>query len=211
MGAYECRRRHAEVVGYKDNIYYGPKLQVPVYVKCEGNQYPVNYIGKQSFSRFNYSNKNADYIDLPNTLISIRDCAFINSLISAIDIGESVDSIQWGAFQGCRNLGAITLPANLKFMGASVFGGAGLRAITVNTKPLESLSFERLFQNHVFDDVLYMYECLVWTNTEENARIYSNLGFTHVMCGNSVDEDVNKDGTVNSLDVLKVYKYMQSH
>ena len=96
-------------------------------------------------------------------------------------------------------------------MGASVFGGAGLRAITVNTKPLESLSFERLFQNHVFDDVLYMYECLVWTNTEENARIYSNLGFTHVMCGNSVDEDVNKDGTVNSLDVLKVYKYMQSH
>ena len=181
----------------------------------------------------NTLNQGCNTTVIPNTVERIGYSAFFASNIESVSIPNSVTYIKGLAFCYCEKLTSIVLPPNLPFIELDLLKGCtslksvsipasvtsivgeyafsddkNLSIVAVNwTTPLEIS--EKVFAS-VKDGTL-----IVPRGTSElyrNAKGYEN--FTTILesgSSSATDEDVNKDGQVNSLDVLKVYKYMQSH
>lgn len=62
-------------------------------------------------------------IILPSTLTEIETAAFAASALTAIDIPQSVVSIQSDAWSGCKNLTSITIPSTVKEIGTATLSG----------------------------------------------------------------------------------------
>lgn len=157
-----------------------------------------------------------------------------NPGVVTIDLPASLRTIGDYAFRTCFNLSAVNIPGNsqLETIGKSLFAMCKIRHLFIpaSVTSIKYPAFEGLAhldcivdESSVFqsggtgfltlDDESYTI-CRVYAASQEKARLYRQLGFANVSCtgadGNP-DEDVNHDGDVNSLDALKVYKYMQSH
>ena len=49
-------------------------------------------------------------------------------------MGAAIDSIAGYAFQNCRNLKTITLPANTRILGSNLFEGTGISSLVIPDK-----------------------------------------------------------------------------
>ena len=210
IGAYYAAGKYAEVVDYYTDFYntVGHEVVIPEKVTYKGTDYLVNKIGDKAFIRAYY----LSYVSIPNTVEEIGQSAFYGLSLAVVDMGNAVKTIGTLAFGGCINLRAITLPASLTSINGSAFVGSGLKYILVESKNKDLFNCI-YFRGDIFYDLLFLDECVVWTYTDDMARAFRSVGFKHVICeyDTTLDEDVNHDGQVNSLDVLKVYKYMQTH
>lgn len=123
------------------------------------------------------------------------------------------------------------LPSTLRVIGARALANNNMKSIDI-PKYVETIGYYSLmwcdrlqlirdFSMATISEVAYGYEikqdCVVYTTYASQAEKYRKLGFKRVFSQEdsgttgALKEDVNDDGQVNSLDVLKVYKYMQTH
>lgn len=125
-----------------------------------------------------------------------------------VSIPSTVTAIGDQAFNVCDAMREIYIPENIEIPGFFVYSSCP------NIKTIKAHSARGVFNiKRSVSDIIPQIE--VYAYTQEIYDAYVNAGFQNVFLvgGNSssIDEDVNHDGQVNSLDVLKVYKYMQSH
>ena len=103
----------------------GTSATVPQFI----NHLPVTSIGSYAFGP-------SLSIIIPNSVISIGNCAFYNSALRSIVIPSSVTSIGVNAFSGC-NLVSINIPSSVTSISvgptASFWGCSSLRSITVDS------------------------------------------------------------------------------
>ncbi len=78
--------------------------------------------GITSIGNYAFASVSTESIDLPNTLISIGDGAFINcSFLNSVAVPEGVISIGDRAFENCYRLEDVTLPSTLEAIGSDAF------------------------------------------------------------------------------------------
>lgn len=143
-----------------------------------------------------------------------------------ITIGENVKKLGDYCFYKETKLRTITLPEGLEHIGKRAFAGTDIVNFVIPSTVTsfgedilcESLKYCELQSpslDFVNKDVLRSVspECRFLVNNPKQVSALNELGFANVylLGGSGTKEDVNGDGEVNSLDVLKVYKYMQSH
>ena len=149
---------------------------------------------------------------------------------SILRIEEGVKYIGSDAFASQSKLGNVTLPSTIISIGKSAFWYCRPLNNIYMPESLESITIDTYGGCHdvntIFAKTAKCADTLAQTegNMTEQAQVYAfskeiydayvKAGFKNVILmggSSSVKEDVNEDGQVNSLDVLKVYKYMQSH
>lgn len=105
-------------------------LEIPGFVTMEdGREFPVTEIGYGVFSNARTLKK----ITLPDSIAAIRDDAFKQSGIEAIQLPSGLQSIGKNAFSLCFDLKNLDLPSSLIHLGeAFVSSSKGLEAITLD-------------------------------------------------------------------------------
>ncbi|MDE5683420.1 MAG: leucine-rich repeat domain-containing protein [Muribaculaceae bacterium] len=97
---------------------YSGEIVIPATVKYGNITYKVTAIGKRAFQ----NNEDVISVKLPNTILEIGDYAFNASDIQSIDLGQSVEIIEEGAFSVMRNLKTISeIPASCVKMDGGIF------------------------------------------------------------------------------------------
>lgn len=173
------------------------------------NNFGVN--GGNATNWANYANNKTSLV-FPSTLRTISDFAFYKLNVVTLTLPEGLLEVGFDAFSNCLYLSTITIPSTLRTMDTQVFyNSKEIATIFANSTSLSVYS--SLFSGN-YDKT----KAIVLVDDE---GVYSYLKEREDRCGRvvmlngqirpRVNEDVNEDGTVNSLDVLKVYKYMQSH
>lgn len=177
-------------------VYFGPQVtSIPAYAFSAGDNYSITQLERVSFGSL-YSLK------------TIGKYAFYNNpkLTRIENFPSSVTTIMDYAFDKCPSLYSITMPKSLNTTGTNgIFNYQNVYEIIAD-------SYHPHFKNQ---NKVYVFpsSCRVIAATRDIADKYIADGFQHVSveANNMKYEDVNGDGDVNSLDVLKVYKYMQKH
>lgn len=78
-------------------------VNIPETVNYEGKQYTVTTIGEYAFEDM----VSLSSVNIPNSVITIQQCAFQNTGLSSITIPMSVSTIERGAFLFCGNLNTL--------------------------------------------------------------------------------------------------------
>jgi len=84
-------------------------------------------------STFFYRNKQIKEFTIPNSVTSIRSCAFSGcTSLTSVTIPNSVTNIGWGAFSGCTNLTYVMIPNSVTSIGDRAFNGCkSLTSVTI--------------------------------------------------------------------------------
>lgn len=105
----------------------GRKLVIPDVVTFDGVNYTVTGIGYAAFADF----RNIDYVDIPETVLSIGDYAFFHSSLREVTVPGSVLSIGDRAFARCDKLKRLELPQDIA-LGDRVYSD-GRKDLVLNT------------------------------------------------------------------------------
>lgn len=147
-----------------------------------------------------------DSRDNCNAIIETARNKLINGCRNT-EIPNSVVTIDSNAFQGATGLTSIMIPRSVTIIGGGVFLNCPyLTTVIVNWNSLKDAQW---------GDSSDYSKCILIVpagtkKAYEQAEPFKNFKMIFEVAS-SVDEDVNRDGDVNGLDALKVYKYMQSH
>lgn len=161
---------------------------------------PVNLEGGMS------AESKLESIVLPSSLISIGEQAF-NSCLYLQNFDFASDQINLKRIERLAffNTGLmnITIPEGIEEVGSGAFQKASIPKVIFDKSNLVLPT--NCFTGNSTTDVFI---------TSKDKYAYYHKMFKNVYVvgdASSPEEDVNHDGQVNSLDVLKVYKYMQTH
>ncbi|MBQ4515106.1 MAG: leucine-rich repeat domain-containing protein [Anaerolineaceae bacterium] len=137
-------------------------------------------IGQESF----YKHAELKKINLPQTVVTIKDAAFAESGLTSINIPDSVISLGNNTFSGCPDLKNVTLPSGLTWLGRYVFSECtALKSISY-PKGLDSIGEGAFYQCtslselkfpenlHFIGDFAFM-ECSGLTSVEFPDQLYS--------------------------------------
>ena len=151
------------------------------------------------------------HVTFPSTLKEIHYGAFNHSRIVVLELPEGLQTIGSIAFANCYILASVTIPSTLSSVNYVAFNAdEDIHVIHANAANPDA--YHGLVNGN-YDRKLatvYVKDMNVYNSIES---IKDKLGNFVLLNGTdpTIKEDVNEDGQVNSLDVLKVYKYMQSH
>ena len=137
-------------------------------------------IAQESF----YKHKELKSIELPKTVISIKDAAFAESGLEEIKIPENVIGIGNSAFSNCADLKSVTLPAGLSWIGNYAFYECNALAEISFPKSLSSIGEGAFFHctglsELVFPDSLHyignyaFLECTGIKSIDFSSNLYS--------------------------------------
>jgi len=108
----------AEVIQYKNNIYYSGDIEIPAKITLESVEYSVVAIGEGAFNGCD----NLTSIIIPNTVTSINYKAFYGcGRITSIIIPNSVTYIGSFAFGNCISLSTVFMPSSVTTIDGSAF------------------------------------------------------------------------------------------
>ena len=107
-----------------NNAYseYSGDYIIPEQITYEGTIYKVTSIGMAAF----WKGHGVTSVSIPSSVTSIYPLAFAQTIITSIDIPESVVNLGFSAFQGCHHLESINLPTTLESIGSSVFNNCSM-------------------------------------------------------------------------------------
>ena len=100
-------------------------LNIPKYVKVNGQLTKITSIG---FNAFNSNNLTS--VNIPNSITSIGDDAFNNNVISSATIPNSITYLGNAAFNN-NKLTSVTIPNSITTIGNSTFNNNKLTSITI--------------------------------------------------------------------------------
>lgn len=115
--------------GYAVEKYIGMENKVIIPDVFEGE--PILEIGICAFE----SNLNCQEISIPNTVKTVRECAFFYcEFLENIKFSENLIKIERNAFFGCTFLTNIILPKNLEYVGEQAFASCGLTTVVAESE-----------------------------------------------------------------------------
>ena len=79
----------------------------------------------KDFTKILKANTQTEHFVIPNSVKSIGEYSFANSIITSIELHSEIENIESHAFAGCRNLSSINLPNTVKHVGTEAFYGCG--------------------------------------------------------------------------------------
>lgn len=147
-----AKAKEAQVIQYKNDVYYNGDIVIPEAVVYEGVTCCVTSIGERAFEAcsgmtsvtipnsvtsigeraFHYCSGLTN-ITIPNSVKSIGGMAFaFCSGLTSVTIPNSVTSIRNGAFSGCSSLTSVTIPNSVTSIGDYAFENcSGMTTITI--------------------------------------------------------------------------------
>ena len=100
-------------------------LNIPEYVKVNGQLTKITSIGKGAFA-----NNNLTSVTIPNSVTSIGNSVFSGNNLTSVSIPNSVTSIGNYAFAN-NNLTSVTIPNSVTSIGINAFYSNGLSSVTI--------------------------------------------------------------------------------
>lgn len=92
-------------------------------------------------AQFYLNGEHVTDLDIPNTVIEIKDFTFAGADFTSVTIGDSIASIGSGSFLGCKSLKNLTIGKNVTSIGASAFNDCtSLEKINYNARSIENVS-----------------------------------------------------------------------
>lgn len=85
----------------------------------------VKFIGDRAFDGVPIK-----FIDVSH-VTSLGEYCFNNSGLMSVQLNNQITEIPEGLFNGCKKLASITIPTNVKTIGANAFGGSMLTSVTI--------------------------------------------------------------------------------
>ena len=85
----------------------------------------VKFIGDRTFDGVPIK-----FIDVSH-VTSLGEYCFNNSGLMSVQLNNQITEIPEGLFNGCKKLASITIPTNVKTIGANAFGGSMLTSVTI--------------------------------------------------------------------------------
>ncbi|MCR5534659.1 MAG: leucine-rich repeat domain-containing protein [Bacteroidaceae bacterium] len=85
----------------------------------------VEFIGDRAFDGVPIK-----FIDVSH-VTSLGEYCFNNSGLMSVQLNNQITGIPEGLFNGCKKLASITIPTNVKTIGANAFGGSMLTSVTI--------------------------------------------------------------------------------
>lgn len=85
----------------------------------------VKFIGDRAFDGVLIK-----FIDVSH-VTSLGEYCFNNSGLMSVQLNNQITEIPEGLFNGCKKLASITIPTNVKTIGANAFGGSMLTSVTI--------------------------------------------------------------------------------
>ena len=112
----------ATLVCHVDGPAATGELNIPTTISYNGNNYTVTRIKMNAFIG---CGKLTGPLTIPNTVTFLGENAFLGcSGLTALDLGNSVDTIGPAAFYGCKGLtGSLTIPNSVRVMHYAAFYG----------------------------------------------------------------------------------------
>ena len=152
-------------------------------------------------------------VKFPSTLREICHFAFYYSRIVVLELPEGLLSIDNGAFSNCDILASVTIPSTLSSVSVVAFdNSSGIQTIYANSAKRNAYDGLWVHGNNNKEwTTVYVKDMNVYNKIEDLSKYLGTYVLVNGQTDSTIKEDVNEDGQVNSLDVLKVYKYMQSH
>lgn len=93
-----------------------------LYDSSKGGYLPkYDKVGTKIASQAYYANQKMENYSIPTGITAIGDFAFARSNISSINIPDGVESIGYGAFYHCDNLGDVSIPVSVKDIAGFAF------------------------------------------------------------------------------------------
>ena len=116
---FSIENGQAIVVG----VEYGLKYAlIPDSVTYNWKKYPVTKIGNEAFNGYKMGNDSLRAVQLPKTLVSIGNNAFVNcKRLKEMIVPSSVKEICASAFYGCDSIKKMSLPEGLEYIGEEAF------------------------------------------------------------------------------------------
>ena len=193
---------------YSTTIVFGEGIE-SIGVKAFANNFGMN--GGNIIQWAAYATNKTSLV-FPSSLRSIGEDSFYKMNIVTLTLPEGLKEVQNSAFSSCPFLSTVVIPSTMVNMNYFAFYRSP-EIVTIYANATNYEVYLALFSATydktkaiVFVDDEYVYDYLK-KNEEKCGRVVMLNGQVRPR----VNEDVNEDGQVNSLDVLKVYKYMQSH
>ena len=112
----------ATLIGPVEGTEMQGELTIPTFITYEGKDYTLTIIEKNSFIS---CSRLTGPLTIPNTIISIRENAFLGcSGFTSLDLGISLDTIGPAAFFGCKGFtGSLTIPNSVRAIEIAAFYG----------------------------------------------------------------------------------------
>lgn len=112
----------ATLAGHVDGSAVSGELNLPTTISYDGKDYTVTRIGNNAF--ISCGNLTGP-LTIPNTVTFLGENAFLGcSGLTALDLGNSVDTVGPAAFYGCKGLtGSLTIPNSVRAMHYAAFYG----------------------------------------------------------------------------------------
>lgn len=154
------------------------------------------------------------------------------SKLCNVVIPEGITAIGFGFFSGCNSLASVELPESVKTIGSSAYSSCfGLVDITIRSsvQVIEDYAFSSCL--NLTDVTILNPSCAIYGDVSTFNNDYNASGdgrFTGTIHGysgstaetyanqyhitfvslDSVDHDINQDGTVDTLDLVMLQKYL---
>ena len=186
----------------------------------------VKYIGEKVFD--GCSNLSAVYItdlaswcnitfaglrvDWDNTLYTSNPLYFARHLFLNVEFPNGLTTIGDYAFAGCSDLQSIEIPNSITSIGYSAFANCNISKVTclasrpptiaTNTFANETYNNGTLFIPEGSENAFYV---------AEGWKKFKTIETIKEQKPSTIPQDVNRDGVVDTQDVLDIYKYIQEH
>lgn len=147
---------------------------------------------------------NLKTIKIPNSVTEIGSMAFTSTGLESVILPENLSVIEYATFVNCVNLTSIIVPNNVTSIGESAFGNCtNLTEITIPNK-LNILGIRAFYDTKISTININGSLTKVEADAYKDFLLAGNIDCSNANIKFIADEDVNKDGKFDILDLSDI-------